>query len=105
QAEDGIRAFHVTGVQTCALPIYAARDVACANRGDDELVAHGEPLLVVVVARGVDALASEAVDELRDEPRERAASRGMTDRLVEQVGRASRRGIAYVRLSVRSQVK
>src|SRR5690606_5316423 len=24
QAEDGIRAFHVTGVQTCALPIWAA---------------------------------------------------------------------------------
>src|SRR5690606_40175639 len=24
QAEDGIRAFHVTGVQTCALPISAA---------------------------------------------------------------------------------
>src|SRR5690606_40104302 len=23
QAEDGIRAFHVTGVQTCALPIYS----------------------------------------------------------------------------------
>src|SRR5690606_40528809 len=25
QAEDGIRAFHVTGVQTCALPIYEIR--------------------------------------------------------------------------------
>src|SRR6266511_2815486 len=25
QAEDGIRDFHVTGVQTCALPIYAIR--------------------------------------------------------------------------------
>src|SRR5690606_39738963 len=25
QAEDGIRAFHVTGVQTCALPISALR--------------------------------------------------------------------------------
>src|SRR5207302_2312786 len=25
QAEDGIRDFHVTGVQTCALPILAAR--------------------------------------------------------------------------------
>src|SRR5690606_41198185 len=25
QAEDGIRDFHVTGVQTCALPIYAAQ--------------------------------------------------------------------------------
>src|SRR5690606_40695827 len=24
QAEDGIRAFHVTGVQTCALPIFQA---------------------------------------------------------------------------------
>src|SRR5690606_39821565 len=24
QAEDGIRVFHVTGVQTCALPIYKA---------------------------------------------------------------------------------
>src|SRR5215475_15003417 len=25
QAEDGIRYFHVTGVQTCALPIYPSR--------------------------------------------------------------------------------
>src|SRR6266511_4614295 len=30
QAEDGIRDFHVTGVQTCALPIFAAAEV-----GDD----------------------------------------------------------------------
>src|SRR5690606_39694063 len=28
QAEDGIRAFHVTGVQTCALPIYRPRFAA-----------------------------------------------------------------------------
>src|SRR5207302_7265746 len=27
QAEDGIRDFHVTGVQTCALPILPERDV------------------------------------------------------------------------------
>src|SRR5690606_40256336 len=27
QAEDGIRDFHVTGVQTCALPIYGLRDL------------------------------------------------------------------------------
>src|SRR5690606_39977142 len=26
QAEDGIRDFHVTGVQTCALPIYRGND-------------------------------------------------------------------------------
>src|SRR5207302_3394371 len=31
QAEDGIRDFHVTGVQTCALPIYATED-ACGCR-------------------------------------------------------------------------
>src|SRR5690606_26885131 len=34
QAEDGIRAFHVTGVQTCALPIsedFASDEVARSN--------------------------------------------------------------------------
>src|SRR5690606_40253087 len=31
QAEDGIRDFHVTGVQTCALPIWAARLTARLN--------------------------------------------------------------------------
>src|SRR5690606_40091354 len=29
QAEDGIRVFHVTGVQTCALPIYALSQAGC----------------------------------------------------------------------------
>src|SRR5690606_40497503 len=33
QAEDGIRDFHVTGVQTCALPISAAR----GKKVEDEL--------------------------------------------------------------------
>src|SRR5690606_39478255 len=28
QAEDGIRGFHVTGVQTCALPIFIEPDLA-----------------------------------------------------------------------------
>src|SRR5690606_18270438 len=31
QAEDGIRDFHVTGVQTCALPIYLDHDVGFEN--------------------------------------------------------------------------
>src|SRR5690606_39731884 len=31
QAEDGIRVFHVTGVQTCALPISAADKIAFGN--------------------------------------------------------------------------
>src|SRR5690606_40713569 len=36
QAEDGIRDFHVTGVQTCALPISAKNTspVACPHRSE-----------------------------------------------------------------------
>src|SRR5690606_40317460 len=33
QAEDGIRDFHVTGVQTCALPIYFHFDPASIDAG------------------------------------------------------------------------
>src|SRR5690606_39451050 len=39
QAEDGIRDFHVTGVQTCALPIYR---VAILGRRQEELEATAE---------------------------------------------------------------
>src|SRR5690606_39540536 len=31
QAEDGIRDFHVTGVQTCALPIFRAKRTVCVT--------------------------------------------------------------------------
>src|SRR5690606_41052672 len=34
QAEDGIRDFHVTGVQTCALPIYKCRQKQPAIDGE-----------------------------------------------------------------------
>src|SRR5256885_11805706 len=34
QAEDGIRDYKVTGVQTCALPIFPTRAVLVASRGD-----------------------------------------------------------------------
>src|SRR5690606_40050339 len=41
QAEDGIRDFHVTGVQTCALPIsrYAALASGAMEKNDLELAA------------------------------------------------------------------
>src|SRR5437660_12043314 len=39
QAEDGIRAGHVTGVQTCALPISMIQPGHAVNR-DDRRVAH-----------------------------------------------------------------
>src|SRR5262249_58974063 len=34
QAEDGIRDWSVTGVQTCALPIYLAKNVVAAGLAD-----------------------------------------------------------------------
>src|SRR5215213_4899915 len=51
QAEDGIRVWSVTGVQTCALPIYAAccRALGERSRGED----HGDATkLVEQVAAG-----------------------------------------------------
>src|SRR5437870_13179973 len=46
QAEDGIRDGHVTGVQTCALPIYGARTSfeASTSIGASEATAAGEKL-------------------------------------------------------------
>src|SRR5439155_14969166 len=55
QAEDGIRDGHVTGVQTCALPIYEA------------------------AARGVDAGAHGHVPRLRARSRRRAAPEPVPD--------------------------
>src|SRR5690606_40376428 len=50
QAEDGIRAFHVTGVPTCALPIWSISPAATAS--DDDLswsdVQHQSPVQVQV---------------------------------------------------------
>src|SRR5271165_1976564 len=51
QAEDGIRDFHVTGVQTCALPIYGGEPGADAA---DRPAVHGDP----VVWRAADGAAS-----------------------------------------------
>src|SRR5690606_1110071 len=36
QAEDGIRDFHVTGVQTCALPIYVVSEYSAAQMGTQD---------------------------------------------------------------------
>src|SRR5688572_32472539 len=43
QAEDGIRDLTVTGVQTCALPIYMALEAIKPNRDDDRRSAEPQP--------------------------------------------------------------
>src|SRR5690606_39959893 len=54
QAEDGIRDFHVTGVQTCALPIFTnnlllkAGEVVLAGTGVKAAIPEGYVGLVVI---------------------------------------------------------
>src|SRR3712207_7092261 len=50
QAEDGIRDIGVTGVQTCALPIYFENEV---NGSVKNLTAAMEPFIMVVLGIGV----------------------------------------------------
>src|SRR5690606_40879683 len=56
---DGIRDFHVTGVQTCALPIFAA---VCARTAFDRLSAFAE---VAQPGRQVVHLLRDDVDDAR----------------------------------------
>src|SRR5690606_39987216 len=68
QAEDGIRDFHVTGVQTCALPIYDgdqydAPDVTVLSEhitapGVLAMAAQAEPQAILYAARGDGQLAT-----------------------------------------------
>src|SRR5690606_39698647 len=41
QAEDGIRDFHVTGVQTCALPIFEPQDMHNVLHGEEWFMVKG----------------------------------------------------------------
>src|SRR5690606_40024673 len=69
QAEDGIRAFHVTGVQTCALPISAVGRRGGRRRGRD---AHLHELLAPpseIDELRIEALQARAQLILRSEER------------------------------------
>src|SRR5699024_999244 len=75
QAEDGIRDRNVTGVQTCALPIYLAGESAESSEPGNEPAGIDElETAVESTAAAVDA-AQEAVDTARE-----ALERSRTDR-------------------------
>src|SRR5690606_25431429 len=56
QAEDGIRDFHVTGVQTCALPIYVDEELMAETAEIKSIARPHEILLVVDALTGQDAI-------------------------------------------------
>src|SRR5690606_39769741 len=72
QAEDGIRDFHVTGVQTCALPIFVgvapAGDVLHARR-DSGFLEQGRALFGASLAPGIAAHEEHAFAAARSEER------------------------------------
>src|SRR6266511_5353860 len=61
QAEDGIRDFHVTGVQTCALPIYLTGQPGHGGELTRRAVDDGAELVVVL---GGDGTVNEVVNGL-----------------------------------------
>src|SRR2546426_9157093 len=78
QAEDGIRDYKVTGVQTCALPIYARRGGEEQDHRDE----HRQRPLAQRRPRRAARRADVALDQRQAAERER-------DRLEPQIGRAS----------------
>src|SRR5256885_5898963 len=82
QAEDGIRDYKVTGVQTCALPIYGQHRLAERRAADELLQAldqrHDQPVVEghrAALGRGPAEQAGEHV--VADQPQSgRAACRG-----------------------------
>src|SRR5690606_40377765 len=88
QAEDGIRDFHVTGVQTCALPIYGARravaDLEEAHQAR-RLAAARQPLVLAAQAREVGAGARAVLEQARF-PHPQVHDPVLVD---EKIGRAS----------------
>src|SRR5207253_8647028 len=62
QAEDGIRDGHVTGVQTCALPIFVASSVPWAGNGSHGAMQQNGPTALTHITDGLSntTLFSEA---------------------------------------------
>src|SRR5690606_40653339 len=91
--DDGIRDFHVTGVQTCALPIYAKPKSNCSS-----VLMVGSVASFVRVERCRSTLTSDSAERSRSRkatslPSPRTASRAMAGQplSMREIGRASGR--------------
>src|SRR5690606_40033300 len=79
QAEDGIRDFHVTGVQTCALPIWSSKRAASKGAALAlYMIFSLAPILVLLMVLGgwffsAEALQDELLKRIRDIADQRSA--------------------------------
>src|SRR5436309_11644838 len=90
QAEDGIRDFHVTGVQTCALPIFGATESRAVGgvEGADGQASPAAHLSLQVLRRvpaGAAAAGGDRDAAASDDPDAGARAR----RTAREIGRAS----------------
>src|SRR5690606_40387368 len=99
QAEDGIRDFHVTGVQTCALPILIDADPAARRsrrivlRPEQPRIAVDEAdglALVPHVVAGGDDIDAGGVEIGRASCRERVQTARVAAPAIEEMGEAPR---------------
>src|SRR5690606_41142746 len=89
--EDGIRGFHVTGVQTCALPISRPLVVSIAAGITSTQLDRwlGGNQAVVRTMPNTPALLGAGVTGLYANPRVDASGRARAERLLAKIGRAS----------------
>src|SRR5690606_39910677 len=80
QAEDGIRDFHVTGVQTCALPI------------SSQSVAWPAAVLNTIIADSLDHIATTLEKKIGKDPSD-AKLRGAVEALLQEIVTAHKRVI------------
>src|SRR5690606_40663909 len=98
QAEDGIRDFHVTGVQTCALPIFLATDLSMVQRRSNENFAdarktpeHREALYALRERRAPRYHDPEYMADMADKEIGRASCRGRGESAKDAVARIKMR--------------
>src|SRR5690606_40544566 len=94
QAEDGIRDFHVTGVQTCALPISetdpAAQRKGALHKGGPPMIFGFRPARLEPEVRAEEEAAATGVV---DASQERTATQLAGREVVVRVVRTKRRGL------------
>src|SRR5690606_39880717 len=88
QAEDGIRDFHVTGVQTCALPISLEAALRLGGHVTTASCRDGESALTAV-EHSVGGFHAAVVDMQLPGMDGPETIRGLRERLPDQIGRAS----------------
>src|SRR5207249_6042334 len=95
QAEDGIRDRNVTGVQTCALPIWLVRLLKRVEKLSfdfaDHVITINEPIEDLLVERGLPRSKSTVIMNTAEERRFASASRSSATRSEERrVGKEGR---------------